>query len=144
MKNRERIFSGTGHHRCVWPLIATICFPWGLTSVFVDMMIPRMKSLFDLSYTSALFIRLSFFLAYLFIPIPAGQMIQDSDYKRAIIFGLSGAAMGIFILVPAVNGGSYEFFLAGIFCAASGIAMLQVAINPMIVILGDAKTAAWR
>ena len=144
MKNRERIFSGTGHHRCVWPLIATICFPWGLTSVFVDMMIPRMKSLFDLSYTSALFIRLSFFLAYLFIPIPAGQMIQDSDYKRAIIFGLSGTAMGIFILVPAVNVGSYELFLVGIFCAASGIAMLQVAINPMIVVLGDAKTATWR
>ena len=108
------------------------------------MVIPRIKSMFDLSYTSALLIQFSFFLAYLFIPIPAGKFIQYYGYRQSLFIGLACTALGVFLLAPSVILQFYPAFLGGIFITATGIAMLQVTANPMILSLGDPLTAPRR
>ena len=140
----QRYISGLRNNGLIWILVPGIFFCWGFTSTSIDMVIPRIKSMFDLSYTSALLIQFSFFLAYLFIPIPAGKFIQYYGYRQSLFIGLACTALGVFLLAPSVILEFYPAFLGGIFITATGIAMLQVTANPMILSLGDPLTAPRR
>ncbi len=140
----QRYISGLRNNGLIWILVPGIFFCWGFTSTSIDMVIPRIKSMFDLSYTSALLIQFSFFLAYLFIPIPAGKFIQYYGYRQSLFIGLACTALGVFLLAPSVILQFYPAFLGGIFITATGIAMLQVTANPMILSLGDPLTAPRR
>ena len=140
----QRYISGLRNNGLIWILVPGIFFCWGFTSTSIDMVIPRIKSMFDLSYTSALLIQFSFFLAYLFIPIPAGKFIQYYGYRQSLFIGLACTALGVFLLAPSVILQFYPAFLGGIFITATGIAMLQVTANPMILRLGDRLTAPRR
>ena len=144
MADLQRYISGLRHNGLIWILVPGVFFCWGFTSTSVDMVIPRIKSMFDLSYTSALLIQFSFFLAYLFIPIPAGKFIQHYGYRQSLFIGLACTALGVLLLAPSVMLQLYPAFLGGIFIAASGIAVLQVTANPMILALGDPLTAPRR
>ena len=140
----QRYISGLRNNGLIWILVPGIFFCWGFTSTSVDMVIPRIKSMFDLSYTSALLIQFSFFLAYLFIPIPAGKFIQYYGYRQSLFIGLACTALGVFLLAPSVMLQFYPAFLGSIFIIASGIAVLQVTANPMILSLGNPITAPRR
>ena len=140
----QRYISGLRNNGLIWILVPGIFFCWGFTSTSIDMVIPRIKSMFDLSYTSALLIQFSFFLAYLFIPIPAGKFIQYYGYRQSLFIGLACTALGVFLLAPSVILQFYPAFLGGIFITATGIAMLQVTANPMLLRLGDPLTAPRR
>ncbi|MFM1605031.1 MAG: glucose/galactose MFS transporter [Porticoccaceae bacterium] len=140
----QRYISGLRNNGLIWILVPGVFFCWGFTSTSIDMVIPRIKSMFDLSYTSALLIQFSFFLAYLFIPIPAGKFIQYYGYRQSLFIGLACTALGVFLLAPSVILQFYPAFLGGIFITATGIAMLQVTANPMILSLGDPLTAPRR
>jgi len=142
--NLQRYITGLRSNVLIWILVPGVFFCWGFTSTSVDMVIPRIKSMFDLSYTSALLIQFSFFLAYLFVPIPAGKFIQYYGYRQSLFVGLACTALGVFLLAPSVMLQFYPAFLGGIFITASGIAVLQVTANPMILSLGDPITAPQR
>tara|TARA_B110001454_G_scaffold173405_1_gene164671 strand:+ start:543 stop:1856 length:1314 start_codon:yes stop_codon:yes gene_type:complete len=144
MTGLQRYISRLRIHGLIWILVPGVFFCWGFTSTSVDMVIPRIKSMFDLSYTSALLIQFSFFLAYLFIPIPAGKFIQHYGYRQGLFIGLACTALGVFLLAPSVILQFYPAFLGGIFVTASGIALLQVTANPMMLALGDPVTAPRR
>ena len=140
----QRYISGLRNNGLIWILVPGIFFCWGFTSTSVDMLIPRIKSMFDLSYTSALLIQFSFFLAYLFVPIPAGKFVQCYGYRQSLFIGLALTALGVLLLAPSVMLQFYPAFLGGIFITASGIAVLQVTANPMILSLGNPITAPRR
>ena len=140
----QRYISGLRNNGLIWILVPGIFFCWGFTSTSVDMLIPRIKSMFDLSYTSALLIQFSFFLAYLFVPIPAGKFVQCYGYRQSLFIGLALTALGVLLLAPSVMLQFYPAFLGGIFVTASGIAVLQVTANPMILSLGNPITAPRR
>ena len=140
----QRYISGLRNNGLIWILVPGIFFCWGFTSTSVDMLIPRIKSMFDLSYTSALLIQFSFFLAYLFVPIPAGKFVQGYGYRQSLFIGIALTALGVLSLAPSVMLQFYPAFLGGIFVTASGIAVLQVTANPMILSLGNPITAPRR
>ena len=100
--------------------------------------------MFDLSYTSVLLIQFSFFLAYLFVPIPAGKFVQCYGYRQSLFIGLALTALGVLLLAPSVMLQFYPAFLGGIFVTASGIAVLQVTANPMVLSHGNPITAPRR
>ena len=140
----QRYISGLRNKGLIWILVPGIFFCWGFTSTSVDMLIPRIKSMFDLSYTSVLLIQFSFFLAYLFVPIPAGKFVQCYGYRQSLFIGLALTALGVLLLAPSVMLQFYPAFLGGIFVTASGIAVLQVTANPMVLSHGNPITAPRR
>ena len=140
----QRYISGLRNNGLIWILVPGIFFCWGFTSTSVDMLIPRIKSMFDLSYTSVLLIQFSFFLAYLFVPIPAGKFVQCYGYRQSLFIGLALTALGVLLLAPSVMLQFYPAFLGGIFVTASGIAVLQVTANPMVLSHGNPITAPRR
>jgi FHS family L-fucose permease-like MFS transporter len=143
-RNLQHYITGLRNNGLIWILVPGIFFCWGFASTSVDMLIPRIKSMFDLSYTSALLIQFSFFLAYLFVPIPAGKFVQCYGYRQSLFIGLALTALGVLLLAPSVMLQFYPAFLGGIFVTASGIAVLQVTANPMILSLGNPITAPRR
>lgn len=134
------------NHALIFSLVAMMAlfFLWGFMSVFMDMLIPRLKSLFDLNYTSAMLVQFSFFLAYLFISIPAGKLTKHYGYRSGVLTGLAIMTIAVFLFIPAARLQHYPLFLCAIFILASGITFLQVSANPFVLGLGNPSTGASR
>ncbi len=86
------------------------------------------------------------FLAYLFMGIPAGKMLQNIGYKRtaqwAMVVGLIGLVFqwlsGEVGADSAIFGISlnYYIYLLGAFICGFSVCMLNVVVNPMLNLLG--------
>jgi MFS transporter, FHS family, L-fucose permease len=124
--------------------LMTLFFMMGFITCLNDILIPYMKSIFQLSYKEANFINLCFFGAYLVMSIPSGFIIQKIGYKRGMILGFVVAAIGCFLFYPAAGTKVYGIFLAALFILASGITLLQVAGNPYVAVLGSPETSSAR
>jgi FHS family L-fucose permease-like MFS transporter len=112
----------------------------GITSLN-DVVIPKLKSLFTLSYGEVMLVQSAFFAAYFIISIPAAKIVQRIGYMRTAVVGLLCMAAGCLLFIPASSSGLFITFLAALFVLASGITIVQVVANPLISMLGNPATA---
>tara|TARA_B100001059_G_scaffold234435_1_gene277041 strand:+ start:7845 stop:9116 length:1272 start_codon:yes stop_codon:yes gene_type:complete len=128
------------------PLTAmtTLFFLWGFITVLNDVLIPRLKGVFDLTYTEAMLVQFCFFGAYFIVSLPAGMLVKKLGYKNGVLTGLIVASIGCMLFYPAVVVHEYWLFLGALFVLAAGITVLQVSANPYVVALGPEKTASSR
>ena len=124
--------------------LTSLFFMWGLITSLNDVLIPRLKAVFDLSYTEAMMIQFCFFFAYFIVSLPAGNLIKRIGYKSGVVVGLIVAGIGCACFYPAAAFESYNYFLAALFVLAAGITILQVAANPYVTALGNPVTASSR
>jgi MFS transporter, FHS family, L-fucose permease len=135
--------SGT-NYTAAFTVVTGLFFMWGFITCLNDILIPHLKSVFDLSYLQAALIQFTFFSAYFVMSLPSGKIIASVGYKKGIIIGLGTAGVGTLLFYPAAAFLSYNIFLVALFVLASGITLLQVAANPYVSVLGDPKTASSR
>lgn len=124
--------------------LSVLFFMIGFITCLNDILVPHMKSLFDLNYTQAALIQFSFFTAYFVIAFPSSWLISRMGYQRSIAVGLLIAALGAAIFYPASIMQSYGVFLLGLFTLASGFALLQTAMNPYVAVLGPPERSSAR
>lgn len=124
--------------------LTILFFLWGFITVLVDSLIPRLREVFTLSYFQAGMVQFAFFGAYFLISIPAGYILSRIGYKNGIILGLVTMAVGCLLFYPAASYRIFGVFMLGYFILAGGIAILQVAANPYVTLLGPEKTASSR
>jgi FHS family L-fucose permease-like MFS transporter len=122
-------------------VVVALFFIWGGLTSLNDVLIPKLKGLFSLSYTEAMLTQFAFFAAYCVVSLPAGNLIARIGYLPGIVLGLGTMAAGCLLFVPASGSGIYATFLLALFVLASGITVLQVAANPLIAQLGSASTS---
>lgn len=115
----------------------------GITSLN-DVIIPKLKELFDLNYFQAMLIQSAFFAAYLFISIPGALLVKKIGYMRGAVVGLLTMMAGCLLFIPASQTAIYGLFLFALFVLASGVTIVQVVANPLISLLGPPKTAPSR
>ena len=111
----------------------------GITSLN-DVIIPKLKELFTLNYTQAMLVQFCFFTAYLVIGIPGAQLVKKIGYMRGAVAGLLTMMIGCLLFIPASQTATYGLFLFALFVLASGVVIVQVVANPLISLLGPAKT----
>jgi len=111
----------------------------GITSLN-DVLIPKLKELFTLNYTQAMLIQFCFFTAYLVIGIPGAQLVKRIGYMRGAVVGLLTMMVGCLMFIPASRQATYSLFLLALFVLASGVVIVQVVSNPLISLLGPART----
>ena len=126
-----------------WFVFALFFTFGGITSLN-DVIIPKLKGLFTLSYGEALTVQSAFFAAYFFISIPAAAIVQRIGYMRTAAVGLLTMTAGCLLFVPASSSAQFAMFLLALFVLASGITIVQVVANPLISMLGPPKTASSR
>ena len=112
----------------------------GITSLN-DVIIPKLKDLFTLSYGKAMLVQSAFFAAYFIISIPAAAIVRRMGYMRTAVIGLLAMTAGCLLFIPASSSGTFVVFLAALFVLASGITIVQVVANPLISMLGAPATA---
>jgi FHS family L-fucose permease-like MFS transporter len=112
----------------------------GITSLN-DVIIPKLKELFTLNYTQAMLVQFCFFTAYAVIGIPGGWLVKRIGYMRGAVAGLLTMMVGCLLFIPASQSAAYPLFLFALFVLASGVVIVQVVTNPLISLLGPAKTA---
>ena len=130
--------------RFALPTVTALFFTWGFLTALNDILIPHLRGVFDLSYTQAALVQFTFFGAYFLTSLPWGRVVTRLGYKRGIVIGLGVAGIGALLFLPAAATLSYGLFLAALFILASGIALLQVAANPYVTVLGPPATASSR
>jgi len=121
--------------------VVALFFIWGGLTSLNDILIPKLKGLFQLSYAEAMLTQFAFFMAYFIVSLPAGRLVARVGYLKGIVIGLGVMALGCVMFVPAAASGVYATFLAALFVLAAGITVLQVAANPLIANLGRAATS---
>lgn len=136
---KDRVRYGAG-----LAILATVFFMWGFVTVLNDVMIPQLKSVFELNYTETLMIQFVFFSTYFLIALPGAKLIEWVGYKYAIAIGLGVTGAGALMFVPAAMLALYPLFLSAFFVLAAGITTLQVAANPYVAVIGPPETASSR
>src|SRR5690348_5126520 len=124
--------------------VTTLFFMWGFLTCLNDILVPHLKSIFNLSYARVMLIQFAFFSAYFFFSVPCSKVVGWIGYQRTMVTGLLTMALGAFLFVPAALAPSVPLFLAALMVLAAGITALQVAANPYVIVLGDPKTGSSR
>jgi FHS family L-fucose permease-like MFS transporter len=124
--------------------VTTLFFMWGFLTCLNDILVPHLKSIFDLSYAQVMLIQFAFFGAYFIFSIPSAKIIDWIGYQRSMVVGLLTMGLGAFLFVPAASVPSYPLFLGALIVLAAGITCLQVAANPYVTVLGKPETASSR
>ena len=138
-------------YRGPFAIMTILFFMWGFMTVFNDVLIPRFKEAFHLNFAQATRVQLVFFgaygvgsLIYYIISMTSGDPINRIGYKNGVVIGLLISALGSFLFYPAAVTASFPFFLVAYFIIGLGFAMLQIAANPYVTILGPEETASSR
>ena len=114
------------------PVIVIIYLTFFVISFLTNILgpiIPDIISGFHLSLTMAAVLPFSFFIAYGFLSIPAGFLVERFGEKPTMTgaFFLAGAGALTFAILPV-----FAVALGSIFLIGTGMAALQVAINPLL------------
>ncbi len=133
-----------GNYGAPLAVVTTLFFMWGFLTCLNDILVPHLKSIFDLNYTRVMLIQFAFFGAYFVFSIPSAKIIDWIGYQRSMVLGLVTMVLGAFLFVPAANIPSFPLFLGALIVLAAGITCLQVAANPYVTVLGRPETASSR
>jgi FHS family L-fucose permease-like MFS transporter len=125
-------------------IVTTLFFMWGFLTCLNDILVPHLKSIFDLNYAQVMLVQFAFFGAYFLFSIPSAKIIDSMGYQRSMVVGLLTMGIGAFLFVPAASAPSFALFLVALIVLAAGITCLQVAANPYVTVLGKPTTASSR
>jgi FHS family L-fucose permease-like MFS transporter len=110
-----------------------------LTNIFGPI-VPDIISSFHVSLTAAAFLTFAFFIAFGVMSIPAGFLVERFTEKPVMILGFAAGLAGSlsFALFP-----QYSVAMVSYFAIGAGMAVLQVAINPLLRVSGGEENYAF-
>lgn len=110
-----------------------------LTNI-IGPLVPDIIESFDLSLTMVAFLPFAFFIAYGVMSIPSGMLIEKYGEKAVMVMAFFMSFLGAFLF--AFNP-SYGMYTVSLFFIGTGMAMLQVAINPLLRVAGGEEHFAF-
>lgn len=121
-------------------LVFLIFFVISLLTNILGPIIPDIIDSYKLTLTAAALLPFSFFIAYGVMSIPAGMLIEAWREKPVILaaFLAAFAAALAFALAPV-----YLVAVVSLFVIGAAMAMLQVAINPLLRVAGGEENFAF-
>jgi FHS family L-fucose permease-like MFS transporter len=125
-------------------LLTTLFFMWGFISVINGTLLPHLRSVFELTYFETGLIESVWFIGYLLASIPAAKLIERIGYQRALTTGLLVMTTGSLGMILAAHLISYPVTVVSLFVVSCGIALLQVAANPYVAVIGPAESSESR
>ncbi|MDR7271670.1 glucose/galactose transporter [Pelomonas saccharophila] len=124
--------------------IGLMFFILGFVTWLNGSLIPFLKIVCELNNFQALWVAFAFYIAYTVMALPSAAMLARIGYKNGMTAGLGVMALGALCFIPAAKSGLYPVFLLALFTLASGMTLMQTAINPYIVCIGPRESAAMR
>ncbi len=125
-------------------IIGALFFIFGFVTWLNSVLIPYLKIACELNNFQSYFVVTAFYISYLVMALPSAWVLEKTGYKKGMSLGLLVMAAGAVIFIPAAYSRTYELFLLGLFVQGTGLALLQTAANPYVVVLGPTESAAKR
>ena len=99
-----------------------------LTNI-IGPLVPDIIRSFSLSLTTVALLPFAFFIAYGVMSIPSGILVEKYGEKKVMIVAFFISFLGalFFVISPG-----YLSYMLSLFLIGTGMAMLQVAINPLL------------
>lgn len=145
MSKESAIAQGSGKEVVVAMMfIGLLFFILGFATWINGSLIPFLKIVCDLNNFQALWVTFAFYIAYTVMALPAAAVLSRVGYKNGMTLGLGVMAVGALLFIPAAKSTWYGLFLAALFTLATGMTLMQTAINPYIVCIGSRDSAAMR
>jgi FHS family L-fucose permease-like MFS transporter len=121
-------------------LILLIFFVISFLTNILGALNPNVSEGYSLTETMAGFLPFAFFIAYGVMSIPSGFLLQKYGEKKMIIFSFILAFLGAFgfAIFPQFN-----VFMISLFTIGTGMAALQVVINPLLRVAGGQQHYAF-
>ncbi len=121
-------------------LILLIFFVISFLTNILGALNPNVSASYQLTETMAGFLPFAFFIAYGVMSIPSGFLLEKWGEKRMIIISFVLALTGAFgfAIFPQFN-----VFMISLFTIGTGMAALQVVINPLLRVAGGEKHYAF-
>jgi len=143
-KNMSTTHSKSGSLILAIVYITALFFIWAFVTNLIDPLVKSMKVIYTLTDAEAQLNQFAFFIAYGIMSIPSAAYLAKKGYANSIVLGLIGIVAGCLIAWSTTFTHTFVTVLLGLFVAASGITLLQVAANPLIASMGDQKGAHFR
>ena len=124
-------------------IIAVLFFTLGFLICLNDILIPHLRSIFNLTHPVVMFVQSAFFWIPLF-SIPAARFVDRVGYQKTMVAGLLTMSLGALLFVPSAGVHSAVLFFTALVVLGIGITVLQVATNPYVAMLGPPSTASSR
>src|SRR3979411_1716541 len=121
-------------------LVFLTFFVMSLLTNILGPILPDIISSFHVSLTAAGFLAFAFFIAYGVMSIPAGFSVERFTEKPVMVLAFLAATLGSlsFALFPG-----YRVAIVSYFTIGAGMAVLQVAINPLLRVAGGEEHYAF-
>ncbi len=124
-------------------LVAVVFFVFFVISFLTNILgplIPDIIADFHVSLTMAAILPFAFFIAYGVMSIPAGFAVQRWGEKKPMVASFVAATLGAtsFAAFP-----TYPMAVTSLFVIGAGMAVLQVAINPLLRVAGGEEHFAF-
>ncbi|MDR0510107.1 MAG: MFS transporter [Rikenellaceae bacterium] len=113
-------------------LFAMISFVTGLASPIGVIL----KDQFGASGATSQLGNLANFIAYAFMGIPAGLLLQRVGYKKTALIAVAVGLVGVAIQFYSGVAASFAVYVAGAFVAGFSMCLLNTVVNPMLNTLG--------
>src|ERR1017187_4200225 len=95
-------------------IVTILFFVWGMLTSLNDILIPHLKSIFELSFARAMLVQFAFFSAYFVFSLPWSKVLNTIGYQKTMVTGLLAMAVGAGLYIPAASLASYPLFLTAL------------------------------
>lgn len=121
-------------------LILLVFFVISFLTNIIGPLVPDIIKSFDLSLTTVAILPFAFFIAYGVMSIPSGVLVEKYNEKTVMVAAFLISSIGAFLFA---SGPGYGMYIVSLFLIGTGMAMLQVAINPLLRIAGGEEHFAF-
>lgn len=125
-------------------IIGALFFIFGFITWLNTVLVPYLKIACQLNNRESFLVASAFYIAYLVMAAPSTWVLKKFGFKNGMSIGLAIIAIGALVFIPAALTRTYIIFLVGLFVQGAGLAILQTASNPYVVVLGPIESAAKR
>ena len=124
--------------------VSLLFFILGFVTWLNGSLIPFLKIVCDLTNFQAFWVTFAFYITYTVMALPSAAVLSRIGYKHGMTMSLGIMAVGALLFIPAAQTSYYGLFLLALFTLATGMTLMQTAINPFIVCIGSRESAAMR
>lgn len=139
----ERRASARTYH---FAIALTLCLfaIWGMAHRLYDTLLPNFATALSLNAYQQSLAGWALSFGYYLMALPAALISRNFGYKSGVVFGLGTFAVGMFLFYPAAEQHAFAWFLMAAVVIGSGLAILEVSADPLVVRFGPKETAVRR
>ena len=117
---------------------------WGFAHRFYETLLPQFSAALSLSESQQSLASWALYFGYYLMALPAVLISRNLGYKSGVVFGLGTFSVGMLLFYPSIAQYAVFWLISAAAVIGSGLAILEVSADPLVIRLGPKQTAVRR